>query len=86
MEGGPGTLEITLETGGGPEATKANSAPVRGAIWGAGTVINRQKFDSATAAKTRFVAVAGLTGDGCPAPPSVRKYELLATGSQGLWL
>jgi 2-dehydro-3-deoxyphosphogluconate aldolase/(4S)-4-hydroxy-2-oxoglutarate aldolase len=61
VEGGLDILEITLRTGAALEAIRAISAEVPGAIVGAGTVINRQQFDSAAAAGARFVVSPGLT-------------------------
>jgi len=61
VEGGLDILEITLRTGAALEAIKAISAEVPGAIVGAGTVINRQQFETAAAAGARFVVSPGLT-------------------------
>ena len=61
VEGGLDILEITLRTGAALEAIKAISAEVPGAIVGAGTVINRQQFESAAQAGAKFVVSPGLT-------------------------
>jgi 2-dehydro-3-deoxyphosphogluconate aldolase/(4S)-4-hydroxy-2-oxoglutarate aldolase len=63
VEGGLDILEITLRTGAALDAIKAISAEVPGAVVGAGTVINRQQFDSAAAAGARFVVSPGLTDE-----------------------
>ncbi len=61
VEGGLDILEITLRTGVALEAIRAIAREVPGAVVGAGTVINRQQFESAAAAGARFVVSPGLT-------------------------
>lgn len=61
VEGGLTVLEITLRTEAALEAIRAISQEVKGAVVGAGTVINRQQFGQAAAAGARFVVSPGLT-------------------------
>ena len=61
VEGGLNVLEITLRTPAALEAIRTISASVKGAIVGAGTVINAEQFVQATAAGAKFVVSPGLT-------------------------
>ena len=61
VEGGLNVLEITLRTPAALEAIRTISASVKGAIVGAGTVINADQFVQATAAGAKFVVSPGLT-------------------------
>ncbi len=60
VAGGLRVLEVTLRTPAALDAIKAMSA-VDGAIVGAGTVLNPDHLDQATAAGSRFVVSPGLT-------------------------
>lgn len=61
VEGGLNILEITLRTDAGLAAIKAIAAEVKGAIVGAGTVINADQFAAAAQAGSKFVVSPGLT-------------------------
>ena len=61
VEGGLNVLEITLRTPAALEAIRTISASVKGAIVGAGTVINAEQFVQATSAGAKFVVSPGLT-------------------------
>jgi 2-dehydro-3-deoxyphosphogluconate aldolase/(4S)-4-hydroxy-2-oxoglutarate aldolase len=61
VEGGLDILEVTLRTPAALEAIAAISAQVKGAIVGAGTVINSRQFADAAAAGAKFVVSPGLT-------------------------
>jgi 2-dehydro-3-deoxyphosphogluconate aldolase/(4S)-4-hydroxy-2-oxoglutarate aldolase len=60
VEGGLNILEVTLRTPAALDAIRAISQ-VKGAIVGAGTVINGQQFADAAAAGAKFVVSPGLT-------------------------
>ena len=61
VEGGLNVLEITLRTPAALEAIRTISASVKGAIVGAGTVINAEQFVDAADAGAKFVVSPGLT-------------------------
>jgi 2-dehydro-3-deoxyphosphogluconate aldolase/(4S)-4-hydroxy-2-oxoglutarate aldolase len=61
VEGGLPILEVTLRTPAALEAIRAISAQVKGALVGAGTVVNGQQFAAAAAAGAKFVVSPGLT-------------------------
>lgn len=61
VEGGLNILEITLRTDAGLAAIAAIAAEVKGAIVGAGTVINARQFAAAAEAGSKFVVSPGLT-------------------------
>ena len=61
VEGGLNILEVTLRTEAALAAIAAIAAEVKGAIVGAGTVINAQQFAAATQAGSKFVVSPGLT-------------------------
>lgn len=61
VEGGLNILEITLRTNAGLAAIAAIAAEVKGAIVGAGTVINARQFAAAAEANSKFVVSPGLT-------------------------
>jgi 2-dehydro-3-deoxyphosphogluconate aldolase/(4S)-4-hydroxy-2-oxoglutarate aldolase len=61
VEGGLNVLEITLRTPAALEAIRTISGTVKGAIVGAGTVINAEQFVQATSAGAQFVVSPGLT-------------------------
>lgn len=63
VEGGLNILEITLRTDAGLAAIAAIAAEVKGAIVGAGTVINARQFAAAAEAGSKFVVSPGLTED-----------------------
>lgn len=63
VEGGLNILEITLRTDAGLAAIAAIAAEVKGAIVGAGTVINARQFAAAAEAGSKFVVSPGLTGE-----------------------
>jgi 2-dehydro-3-deoxyphosphogluconate aldolase/(4S)-4-hydroxy-2-oxoglutarate aldolase len=63
VEGGLNILEITLRTDAGLAAIAAIAAEVKGAIVGAGTVINAAQFAAAAQAGSKFVVSPGLTDD-----------------------
>ncbi len=63
VEGGLNILEITLRTDAGLAAIAAIAAEVKGAIVGAGTVINAAQFAAAAAAGSQFVVSPGLTDE-----------------------
>ncbi len=63
VEGGLNILEITLRTDAGLAAIKAIASEVKGAIVGAGTVINAAQFAAAAQAGSKFVVSPGLTDD-----------------------
>jgi len=63
VEGGLNILEITLRTDAALDAIKAIAAEVKGAIVGAGTVINAAQFAAAAQAGSKFVVSPGLTDD-----------------------
>lgn len=61
VEGGLNILEVTLRTDAALDAIKAIAAEVKGAIVGAGTVINAGQFAAATQAGAKFVVSPGTT-------------------------
>jgi 2-dehydro-3-deoxyphosphogluconate aldolase/(4S)-4-hydroxy-2-oxoglutarate aldolase len=61
VEGGLNILEVTLRTEAALEAIRAICAEVKGAIVGAGTVLNAQQFVDAADAGAKFVVSPGLT-------------------------
>jgi 2-dehydro-3-deoxyphosphogluconate aldolase/(4S)-4-hydroxy-2-oxoglutarate aldolase len=63
VEGGLNILEITLRTDAGLAAIAAIAAEVKGAIVGAGTVINAAQFAAAVQAGSKFVVSPGLTDE-----------------------
>jgi 2-dehydro-3-deoxyphosphogluconate aldolase/(4S)-4-hydroxy-2-oxoglutarate aldolase len=63
VEGGLNILEITLRTDAGLAAIAAIAAEVKGAIVGAGTVINAAQFAAAAQAGSKFVVSPGLTDE-----------------------
>lgn len=63
VEGGLNILEITLRTDAGLAAIAAIAAEVKGAIVGAGTVINAAQFAAAAQAGAKFVVSPGLTDE-----------------------
>ncbi len=63
VEGGLNILEITLRTDAGLAAIKAIASEVKGAIVGAGTVINAAQFAAAVQAGSKFVVSPGLTDE-----------------------
>jgi 2-dehydro-3-deoxyphosphogluconate aldolase/(4S)-4-hydroxy-2-oxoglutarate aldolase len=60
VAGGLFALEVTLRTPAALEAI-AEMAKVKGAVVGAGTVLNEAQLDAATAAGARFIVSPGLT-------------------------
>jgi 2-dehydro-3-deoxyphosphogluconate aldolase/(4S)-4-hydroxy-2-oxoglutarate aldolase len=63
VEGGLNILEVTLRTPAALDAIRAIAAEVKGAIVGAGTVINADQFAAAADAGSKFVVSPGLTED-----------------------
>ena len=63
VEGGLNILEITLRTEAGLAAIAAIATEVKGAIVGAGTVINARQFEAAAQAGSKFVVSPGLTDE-----------------------
>ena len=63
VEGGLNILEITLRTDAGLAAIAAIASEVKGAIVGAGTVINAAQFAAAAQAGSKFVVSPGLTDE-----------------------
>jgi len=61
VEGGLNILEVTLRTEAALDAIKAIASEVKGAIVGAGTVINAGQFAAAVQAGSKFVVSPGLT-------------------------
>lgn len=61
VRGGLPGIEITLRTAGALDAIKAVADNVEGAIVGAGTVLNRQQYDAAVAAGSKFIVSPGAT-------------------------
>jgi 2-dehydro-3-deoxyphosphogluconate aldolase/(4S)-4-hydroxy-2-oxoglutarate aldolase len=61
VEGGLNILEVTLRTPAALDAIRAIAAEVKGAIVGAGTVINSDQFAAAADAGSKFVVSPGLT-------------------------
>jgi 2-dehydro-3-deoxyphosphogluconate aldolase/(4S)-4-hydroxy-2-oxoglutarate aldolase len=61
VEGGLNILEVTLRTPAALDAIRAIAAEVKGAIVGAGTVINADQFADAVDAGSKFVVSPGLT-------------------------
>ena len=61
VEGGLNILEVTLRTPAALDAIRAIAAEVKGAIVGAGTVINAGQFAAAVDAGSKFVVSPGLT-------------------------
>jgi 2-dehydro-3-deoxyphosphogluconate aldolase/(4S)-4-hydroxy-2-oxoglutarate aldolase len=61
VAGGLNVLEITLRSPVALEAIRSISGTVKGAIVGAGTVINAEQFVQATSAGAKFVVSPGLT-------------------------
>jgi 2-dehydro-3-deoxyphosphogluconate aldolase/(4S)-4-hydroxy-2-oxoglutarate aldolase len=61
VEGGLNILEVTLRTPAALDAIAAIAAEVKGAIVGAGTVINGDQFAAAAQAGSKFVVSPGLT-------------------------
>jgi 2-dehydro-3-deoxyphosphogluconate aldolase/(4S)-4-hydroxy-2-oxoglutarate aldolase len=61
VEGGLNILEVTLRTPAALDAIRAIAAEVKGAIVGAGTVINADQFAAAADAGSKFVVSPGLT-------------------------
>jgi 2-dehydro-3-deoxyphosphogluconate aldolase/(4S)-4-hydroxy-2-oxoglutarate aldolase len=61
VEGGLNILEVTLRTPAALDAIRAIAAEVKGAIVGAGTVINAGQFAAAADAGSKFVVSPGLT-------------------------
>jgi 2-dehydro-3-deoxyphosphogluconate aldolase / (4S)-4-hydroxy-2-oxoglutarate aldolase len=61
VEGGLNILEVTLRTEVALAAIAAIAAEVKGAIVGAGTVINAAQFAAAVQAGSKFVVSPGLT-------------------------
>lgn len=61
VEGGLNILEVTLRTDVALTAIAAIARDVKGAIVGAGTVINAQQFAAAAEAGSKFVVSPGLT-------------------------
>ncbi|HEY4077763.1 MAG TPA: bifunctional 4-hydroxy-2-oxoglutarate aldolase/2-dehydro-3-deoxy-phosphogluconate aldolase [Rhizomicrobium sp.] len=61
VEGGLNILEVTMRTPVALDAIKAIAAEVKGAIVGAGTVINADQFAAASNAGAQFVVSPGLT-------------------------
>ncbi len=61
VEGGLNILEVTLRTDAALAAIKAIAAEVKGAIIGAGTVINAHQFAAAANAGAKFVVSPGTT-------------------------
>lgn len=84
VEGGLNILEITLRTDAGLAAIKAIAAEVKGAIVGAGTVINADQFAAAAQAGSKFVVSPGLTEEVVKASRDNRVPILpgVATGSE----
>jgi len=63
VEGGLPVLEIALRSPVALEAIRAISAEVKGAVVGAGTVLNAEQFVDAADAGARFVVSPGLTDE-----------------------
>ena len=63
LAGGLKVLEVTLRTPVALEALRAIAAEVKGAIVGAGTVINAAQFAAAAEAGAKFVVSPGLTDE-----------------------
>lgn len=63
VEGGLNILEVTLRTDVALTAIAAIAAEVKGAIVGAGTVINARQFAAAAEAGSKFVVSPGLTDE-----------------------
>lgn len=84
VEGGLNILEITLRTDAGLAAIAAITAEVKGAIVGAGTVINADQFAAAIQAGSKFVVSPGLTEEVVKASRDHRVPILpgVATGSE----
>jgi 2-dehydro-3-deoxyphosphogluconate aldolase / (4S)-4-hydroxy-2-oxoglutarate aldolase len=61
VEGGLNVLEITLRSPVALEAIRTISTEVKGAVVGAGTVINAEQFVDAADAGAKFVVSPGLT-------------------------
>ncbi len=61
VEGGLHILEVTMRTPAALDAIRAIAAEVKGAIVGAGTVLNAQQFVDAADAGAKFVVSPGLT-------------------------
>jgi 2-dehydro-3-deoxyphosphogluconate aldolase/(4S)-4-hydroxy-2-oxoglutarate aldolase len=61
VEGGLNILEVTMRTPAALDAIKAIAEEVKGAIVGAGTVINADQFAAASNAGAQFVVSPGLT-------------------------
>ena len=84
VEGGLNILEITLRTDAGLAAIKAIASEVKGAIVGAGTVINAAQFAAAAQAGSQFVVSPGLTDEVVKASRDTNVPILpgVATGSE----
>ena len=84
VEGGLNILEITLRTDAGLAAIKAIASEVKGAIVGAGTVINAQQYAAAVQAGSKFVVSPGLTDEVVKASRDTNVPILpgVATGSE----
>jgi 2-dehydro-3-deoxyphosphogluconate aldolase/(4S)-4-hydroxy-2-oxoglutarate aldolase len=84
VEGGLNILEVTLRTEAALAAIAAIAADVKGAIVGAGTVINADQFAAAVQAGSKFVVSPGLTEDVVKASRDHRVPILpgVATGSE----
>lgn len=63
VEGGLNILEITLRSPVALEAIRAISGEVKGALVGAGTVINAEQFVQAASAGAKFVVSPGLSDE-----------------------
>lgn len=63
VEGGLNILEVTLRTDVALTAIAAIAQEVKGAIVGAGTVINARQFAAAAEAGSKFVVSPGLTDE-----------------------
>ena len=63
VEGGLNILEVTLRTEAALAAIAAIATEVKGAIVGAGTVINARQFEAAAQAGSKFVVSPGLTDE-----------------------
>jgi 2-dehydro-3-deoxyphosphogluconate aldolase/(4S)-4-hydroxy-2-oxoglutarate aldolase len=63
VEGGLNILEVTLRTDVALTAIAAIAKEVKGAIVGAGTVINARQFSAAAEAGSKFVVSPGLTDE-----------------------
>ena len=95
VKGGLPVLEITLRTEAAMEALRRISEEVRGAIVGAGTVLDASQLEEAERAGARFVVSPGCTADlaaaaadrGVPFLPGVQTVsEAMALAERGFRL